>query len=385
MNTHSTHIAFIHKEFPFGGAEKVTLDTANYLCSHGYVVTILTTKHNEQLYPQGCKKLFKVELLPPHNIKSSKAVANFVRDFINNHKVSVLVTSRELLYAKWLKSQTKVKLVFELHSSPYYEFLDIEEKKANSLLTKIIYNCGIQWITTQFYRSKYKRVYGWADAYGVLCEAYKQTVANELKLSSGNKLWVLPNSVEPATPIAWNKQKVIVFIGRLSYRDKRVDRLLRIWQKAQPQLEGWQLKIVGDGHEKESLQQQALLLGLKELSFEGQSNHVKQYYDEAAMLCLTSSFEGWPMSVAEAQANGVVPLVFDSFLGAKEMIPTSNEGIRVTPFDEAAFAEALVQLGNNPERLERMRKCVVEKANTYSIDKAGEAWMNMLSHLLTEN
>lgn len=91
------------------------------------------------------------------------------------------------------------------------------------------------------------------------------------------------------------------------------------------------------------------------------------------------------MSVAEAQANGVVPLVFDSFLGAKEMIPTSNEGIRVTPFDEAAFAEALVQLGNNPERLERMRKCVVEKANTYSIDKAGEAWMNMLSHLLTEN
>lgn len=384
MNTCSTHIAFIHKEFPYGGAEKVTLDIANYLCLHGYIVTVLTIKHNEYLYPKGYKKRFKVELLPFHNIKYSKSVAHCIRDFINKYKVSVLITSRELLYAKWLKAQTKVKLVFELHSSPYYEFLDIEEKKANSLLTKLIYNSGVQWIVTQFYRNKYKRVYNWADAYGVLCEAYKKTVTSELKLNSNNKLWVLPNAVETPISIAWNKQKVIVYVGRLSYRDKRVDRLLRIWQKAQSRMEGWQLKIIGDGCERKNLQQQASLLGLKKLSFEGRTNNVKQYYDEASILCLTSSFEGWPMSVAEAQANGVVPLIFDSFLGAKEMITTTDEGIRITPFDETAFAEALVQLGNNPERLRRIQKCVVEKANMYNFERTGEAWIKMLNHLLAE-
>lgn len=385
MNTYSTHIAFVHKEFPYGGAEKVTLDIANYLCSHGYMVTILTIKHNEHLYSQGCKRLFKVELLPPCNIKYSKSVAHFIRDFINKYKVSVLVTSRELLYAKWLKSQTKVKLVFELHSSPYYEILDIEEKKADNLLTKLMYNCGIQWIVMLFYRNKYKRIYGWADAYGVLCEVYKEMVADELKLNSDNKLWVLPNAVEVTIPIVWDKQKVVVYIGRLSYRDKRVDRLLRIWQGAQPRMEGWQLKIIGGGHEKKYLQQQASLLGLKNVSFEGQTNDVKQYYDEAAILCLTSSFEGWPMSVAEAQANGVVPLIFDSFQGAKEMITTIDEGIRITPFDETAFAEALVQLGNDSERLCKMRKCVVEKAKMYNIEKMGETWMKMLTYLLIEN
>ncbi len=376
------HIVFIHKEFPYGGAEKVALDTANYLCSHGYVVTIMTVRHNERLYSEGCKRLFRVELLPQHSVKSSRTVARYVRDFIIAHRVSVLVTSRELLYAKWLKKQTGVKLVFQLHSSPFYEFLDTEQKKSDNRWIRIVYNLGIEWLLTQFYQSKYQRIYSWADAYGVLCDAYRQVIINKLQLSPHNKLWVLPNSIEPASPIEWNKQKSIIYVGRLSHRDKRVDRLLRIWHQAQPQMPGWTLKVVGDGREMGNLRRLSSELGLQAISFEGQTNNVKRYYDEAAILCLTSSFEGWPMSVAEAQSNGVIPVVFGSFLGAKEMIATEKDGVIVPPFDEKAFAEALVHLSFDSSRLEMMKEQVVKKADNYSIGRTGKAWADMLNCLI---
>lgn len=379
------HIAFIHKEFPYGGAEKVTLETANYLCSHGYIVTILTSTHNEHLYPERCKRCFKVAMLPQKNIKSSMKVARQVRDFIITNDVHVLVTSRELLYAKWLKVKTGIKIVFQLHSSPFYEFLDIEEKKSHSRWTKIVYSSGLQWLMTQFYLSKYRRVYGWADAYGVLCDAYCNVLIKKLHISSDNKMWVLPNSIEQPFSVELNKQKVIIFVGRLSHRDKRVDRLLHIWHLAQPKMSGWLLKIVGDGREMSNLRKLSSELHLQAISFEGQTNNVKQYYDEAAIICLTSSFEGWPMSVAEAQSNGVIPVVFNSFLGAKEMISTEEQGVLVNPFDENAFADALILLSTNSQRMGMMQKHVLEKAWEYSINRTGDAWMNMLNHLLEES
>lgn len=378
------HIAFIHKEFPYGGAEKVTLETANYLCSQGCIVTILTSKHNEHLYPKGCNRCFKVALLPQKNIKSSKEVARHVRDFIITNNVLVLVTSRELLYARWLKAKTDIKMVFQLHSSPFYEFLDIEDKKSHNRWTKMVYSCGLQWLMTQFYLSKYRRIYGWADAYGVLCDAYCQLLINKLHLSADNKLWVLPNSIVPPSSVEHDKQKVVVFVGRLSRRDKRVDRLLRIWHLAQPKMPGWLLKIVGDGREMSNLRKLSSELHLQAISFEGQTNDVKRYYDEAAILCLTSSFEGWPMSVAEAQSNGVIPVVFNSFLGAKELVSTEEQGVLVNPFDEDAFANALVQLSANKQSMEMMQKHVLEKAQDYSVIRTGDAWMNMLNHLLEE-
>ena len=376
------HIVFIHKEFPCSGAEKVTCATANFLCANGYRVTILAAKHNEDFYPKNFKRRFEVVLLPNDRIKTSKAVACCVRDFIIGNDVRILVTYRELLYAKWIKAKTDVKVVFHLHNSPFYEFLDIEEKKSRKHWVKLIYYCGLQWLLTQFYESKYRRVYSWADAYGVLCKDYRQVIIDNLKLPTDNKVWVLPNFIETATAINWEKQKEIVYVGRLNRRDKRVDRLLHIWKKAQPKMLGWSLKIVGEGRDRANLQALSTYLQLENISFEGQTNNVKRYYDEASILCLTSTFEGWPMVVAEAQSNGVIPIVYDSFLGAKEMISTEEEGILIAPFDEEAYAVALVRLTSEPQRLERMRRFVVQKANNYSIQRTSEAWIKMLCYLL---
>ena len=376
-------VAFVHKDFPCSGAEQVTIDVANYLCRQGYRVTILAMNHRENSYPAGTERRFEVWLLPQGPIKRSKKVAEAIRDFILTEHTDVVITYRELLYASWLKKHTGVKMVYELHNSPYYEFLDIADKRRENRWLDVFYGCGVEWLLRQFYKRKYRRVYKWCDAYGVLCDSYRQELISQLALNpDDHKVWVLPNSIKSVSSVVYEKEKVVLFVGRLTHRDKRVDRLLRIWQQAQNSLPDWHLKIVGDGKASAWLKALAATLGLERCSFEGYSTHVADYYSQAAILCLTSSIEGWPMCVAEAQANGVVPVVFNSFLGATDQIAHPDEGVLVPAYDETLFARCLTELALDETRLRTMQQTVVRKASTYTIERSGQAWEEMLNHII---
>ena len=233
MSKGTPHIVFLHKDFPLSGAEQVTIDIANYLCRKGYRVTVLTMNHHEEKYPEGTQCLFGVSLLPKGKFKYSRRIAQAVKDFVEKEQVEVMVTYREIFYAHWLKRQTGVKMVFELHNMPYYEYIDIADKRRESRWKDCLYGCGIEWLLRLFYKQKYRRVYGWCDAYGLLCEGYRQRLADELSLTDDHKTWVLPNPIGQPKHVVTEKEKVVVYVGRLTHRDKRVDRLLCIWQKAQ--------------------------------------------------------------------------------------------------------------------------------------------------------
>ena len=189
MEQHSRHLLFIHKEFPFGGAERVTLDIANYLCAHGWEVTVATSVHHVDDYPVGVRPLFHVVLLPHGNVKFAPRVACFLRHYIQQHDVCAFVSYRELLYANWLKRQTGAAFVFALQSMPFYEMS----------------HAG--WLSRWFYLQKYRRVYRAADAYGVLCEGHRSRLRAVLQQDADtDKLYVLPNSVQAVDHIVWKKQ-----------------------------------------------------------------------------------------------------------------------------------------------------------------------------------
>ena len=139
---------------------------------------------------------------------------------------------------------------------------------------------------------------------------------------------------------------------------------------------------MGKGKAAPQLRKLADELCLQRCSFEGYTTHVGDFYDQASILCLTSSIEGWPMCIAEAQANGVVPIVFNSFSGAADQISQSDEGILVTPYNESEFARELVALVTDTKRLSIMQQAVVRKAATYDINRSGQAWETMFHSIL---
>ncbi len=378
--TDPLHIAFLHQDFPFSGAEQVTLSVANELSRNGLEVTILTPHHHEEAYPAGSQRLFRVVTLPEGNVKKSRQVADALCRIIRQESIGVLITYRQITYATPLKQQTGVKIVYELHNTPYYECLDIADKRRESFWANIFYGCGIERLLLSAYRAKYRRIYAWCDAFGLLCESYRQMLLHEvLGHPAEDKTWVLPNPIEPPERVEGEKEKLIVYVGRLSHRDKRVDRLLRIWQLAQEQLPQWRLEIIGNGKAAPKLKQQAVQLGLKNIHFAGYTNQVQRFYDRASILCLTSSFEGWPMCVAEAQANGVVPVLFNSFAGATDLVGNADEGVLVKPYDEQLFAQRLVHLATNESLLHHMQQAVRAKSLTYSAGRSAQAWMEMFS------
>lgn len=364
MTRQGRHIIFIHKHFPFGGAERVTIDIANHLTSHGWEVTVATFFHHKDDYPTGVSPLFQVLKLPCGGVKWNPRVACFLRNYILQHDVCAFVSYRELLYANWLKRQTGAAYIFALQSMPFYEMT----------------HAG--WLSYLFYLQKYRRVYKAADAYGVLCESHRIKLKSVLKLGEdAEKLYVLPNSVQSNSDIVWEKEPIVLFVGRLSERDKRVDRLLRIWAMAQDDLPEWHICIVGDGPQRQPLQTLAKQLHLQRTTFCGFTNNVQNYYDKASLLCMTSSFEGWPLVLAEAQANAVIPIVFNSFFSAIEMISSPDEGVLVTSFNEYEFACQLVKLAHDMARMRRMQQAVVGKAATYSIERTAQAWTQMLNRI----
>lgn len=380
--TKRKHIAFLHKVFPRGGAEKVTLDVANWLVGKGYEVSVLCYNFIEENYPVNSPRLFNIDIIPQGNIKKDRHIARFLQDYLISHAIDVLITYQKLQYATWLKEHTGVSYVYALQSVPYYEFIDQQQKFSGHKLIGKIYNATIVRILHFIFRNVYRRVYAETDAYGVLCEQYKQFLVDELRLSADtNKLYVLPNATDLPADVVLEKQKEIVFVGRLTHRDKRVDRLLRIWSIAQPLLPEWTLRIVGSGGDENNLKQLCKKLSLQKVTFEGHSDNVKKYLDRAAILCLTSSFEGWGLCIAEAQANAVVPILFNSYAAASALVSTPLQGVLIKPFDEKSYATALVNLATDTERRRKMQQEVLAKSKEYSVDHCGRHWLQMLDAL----
>ena len=235
------------------------------------------------------------------------------------------------------------------------------------------------FIAKRKYERRYREYYACCDAYVALCPAYCRRIAERLGIRDTVKLHAIGNGQPPAAATA-GKGRTVLYVGRLSYSDKRVDRLLTIWHMAGAATGGWRLVIVGEGQERERLERQAAALQLSNVTFAGFCSSPQKYYDEGAVLCLTSTFESWGLVLTEAQANGVVPIAFGCSEGVRSIL-SEGGGVCIEPFDMGAYADALAALLTDDDRRCALQRSAKAKSLEYSPEKIGEAWCNLLETL----
>jgi glycosyltransferase involved in cell wall biosynthesis len=139
---------------------------------------------------------------------------------------------------------------------------------------------------------------------------------------------------------------VVLAVGRLSAEKGHADLLEAVARVANPR---FQLVIVGDGPERQRLEQHIARLGLHgKVILAGHRPEVAPFYAAAAMLALPSHSEGSPNVVLEAMAAGV-PVAATNVGGVPEILEHERTGIIVPARDPGAMADAIQRLLARPQ------------------------------------
>lgn len=372
--------AFYIMEFPAGGTGTAVSHTANELIAAGHQVIIYTARHCTDQYPKGYERLFQVVIVPTMDPDTDENLDFLCQHIRENHVAALVVVAMHFYRIKVIKQNTSCKIVYALHGCPFYEAKDY------SLNWKHWYD---RWLYNGMKETLpiYRNTIDAADRYVVLCEDYAKMLVRNMRLSKANaqKLRVVPNGIETTAVPSLNKEKIIIFVGRLSLADKRPMRMAEIWRLIYQRLPDWRFVIVGDGPEKENLEQYICQHHIERMVFAGFTNDTVSFYQKASIICLTSQYEGWPLCLAEGQAYGVVPIAFDCTAGIRDIIsPSKENGVLVPSYNCKAFADKLYRMATDAKWLARMRENVVKKAKSYTMSRNSEGYRKVLEELISD-
>ena len=203
-----------------------------------------------------------------------------------------------------------------------------------------------------------------------------------MKLSSPaewRKLEVSPLGVDPGAfaprPFRAHPDPfVILCVGRLTPAKgqhillQAVERLARDGRHVE-------LRLVGDGPDRLSLEQEVRERGLSErVLFTGavDQDRIRELYADADVFALASFAEGIPVVLMEAMAM-TIPCVTTFITGIPELIRDGVDGLLVAPSDDEGLAQAIARLMDDAELRRRLgeagRQRVLEK---YDLDRNTE-------------
>ena len=198
------------------------------------------------------------------------------------------------------------------------------------------------------------------------------------------KLFTLQNPIPPITEGLSDaeRKKRIIFVGRLFYTDKRIDRLLEVWKKVHVSFPEWELTIIGDGPDKKNLKTYVEQHQLPRVKFIKFTAHPEEYYKNSEILCLTSDFEGCPMVLLEAQQYGCATMAFDCSHGVRDILsPNWENGVYVPNGDINGYVKALAKLMKHDEIRHTIQMNGKENVKRFSIEHSVEQYDAMIQKL----
>lgn len=383
-------IAFIHNTFPSGGAERITVDIAEYLaCHENYKVFVYASRIAEANLTDTMKNVLTIRQIPTQAIPAVRArriEQNIIEDGID---ILVQVT-KAVQGIEGIKKRTGIKTIVSCHGEPFWQRYAIVNRRKKGLIRRIMwglynrkrYEDGTLAMKKAVNRTL--REYRSCDAYTVLCNPYKLETAERLGIDhASSHIYPIENPEYSVENVDYDKEKIVLFCGRFENWSKRIDRLLRIWAKVQGQMSDWKLMLVGDGEDWDKLKRMAGEMALERVYFEGRRKNVSDYYRTASIVVLTSDTEGWPLTLTEAQAHGCICVAFDCTSGIKEILSPETEcGFTVPSYDEDRYAQILMEVMQLPEEKKMaIRKKAVERRSHYGPENIAEKWKTLFDQL----
>ena len=388
----SIKIAFFHNKFPLWGAEKITDIISEQLNKIGYEVYIFASNFDFSTSPQKLSGANYITL--PSRIGSSesqKFIINRIKDL--GVDISIFCGGSAADMQK-VRDLTTSRVIYMLHTEPAWKLkykVAYEHFNRRRSVGRCIRWYVLQWPKYCLFNTLksgvagiHTEIYNSVDIFGVLCQGYVETMETELGVKSvESKFRAIYNPAVLLEEPIMSKRKRVLFVGRLTYADKRVDRLLYAWGKIYKSHPDWELHIVGSGEDEEYFKRVAQELKLENTKFLGYSKDPIVHYRDAAILCLTSATEGVPNVLYEAQMYGVVPIAINCCKGIEELLsPSGVNGILVDGEDN--FADELSKLMSDEPLRAAIQQSAYESIKQYSLDVVVKNWDTLIRGLVLD-
>ena len=179
--------------------------------------------------------------------------------------------------------------------------------------------------------------------------------------------------VSPSTSCAPGRQ-ILLGVGRLS-DEKNFTTLVAIFARLAPVHPDWDLVILGEGTQRAALSAQVQAGGLGQRVFlPGSVGNMGDWYARASLYAMSSHFEGFPNTLAEAMAYGLPAVSFDCDTGPRDIIRHGIDGVLVAPGDIDGMASALDTLMRDSHARARFAQRAVDARERFSMDKISRMW-----------
>jgi glycosyltransferase involved in cell wall biosynthesis len=222
------------------------------------------------------------------------------------------------------------------------------------------------------------------DAFVMLSERFKPElyqISPKLK-KYDNKIHGISNPfpIQDVKLDELKKEQAILFVGRLNVTQKRVDLLLEIWKDLHKRLPEWKFWVVGDGPEKGSMMLFCEEHQLDRVEFFGKCDP-NPFYKKSKVFNMTSAFEGFGNVLVEAQSYGCVPIMFNSYSAAEDIVIDDKTGYLIEPFSIKDYVKQTIELTRDENKLKTLSLKAMVHSKNFSYEKTYEKWKNVFDKL----
>jgi len=205
---------------------------------------------------------------------------------------------------------------------------------------------------------------------------------NDFAALYGNEesIYVIPHPY----PYAINKSefqkrdnKKAVIVARLDHI-KQINIAVEIFARAAKALPEAKLEIYGRGPDEEQIGELIKNLGIENNIFlKGYTDDPLTVFNSAVMTLMTSSAEGYGLTVMESICNGCPAFAFDIKYGPGDIIDDGETGFLFKRFDGETFARMIYEYLIDKDLQKTMSEKCYAAAPRFSGDKFLENWYNM--------
>ncbi len=178
------------------------------------------------------------------------------------------------------------------------------------------------------------------------------------------------------------EELVLLFVGRLG-KEKNVAFLIRAFQQVSLTVPKVRLVLVGKGPQESQLHDLCKQLNIEQkVTFTGAlpRSQVVHCYAGAHLFVFPSVTDTQGLVIGEAKSTGL-PVVAIRAFGPAEMVKHGEDGYLTEP-NQAAFANAILELLNNPVLYRRMRENALKNARLLTSSYCAERMLESYERLI---